>query len=248
MVSNGIGGGRCGRCGYPVRGLPSFDCPECGNDLRVVGIVTAVVRSRPLQGARIVGFTFLFLAGIIPLWMLADGLLGSRWQAHRIDLIPDSRAYEASITTITEGYAWPFSRRRVRLEVRPPDAPAIQLHLRGSALAYEDSGGSGARVTGAKLTADVVAAWIGGSGVSASPQALKDESLDLFEMARAAQRGEMLHRGMLCFSPGGSTINSNGRGPSQAAIAGFFAAAWLIGASYFGRARRDDPLPPLARD
>ncbi|MDB5321315.1 MAG: Adenylate cyclase [Phycisphaerales bacterium] len=28
----------CGRCGYDVRGLPTFFCPECGSDLREVGI------------------------------------------------------------------------------------------------------------------------------------------------------------------------------------------------------------------
>jgi class 3 adenylate cyclase len=30
----------CGRCGYDVRGLPSFFCPECGSDLREVGITS----------------------------------------------------------------------------------------------------------------------------------------------------------------------------------------------------------------
>ena len=30
--------GTCGRCGYMVRGLTTFSCPECGADLREVGI------------------------------------------------------------------------------------------------------------------------------------------------------------------------------------------------------------------
>src|SRR5918993_4809070 len=30
----------CGNCGYFVRGITSFTCPECGKDLREVGIVT----------------------------------------------------------------------------------------------------------------------------------------------------------------------------------------------------------------
>ena len=30
---------KCGKCGYAVAGLPSFTCPECGSDLRSVGIV-----------------------------------------------------------------------------------------------------------------------------------------------------------------------------------------------------------------
>ena len=31
-------GAVCGRCGYSVKGLESFNCPECGADLREVGI------------------------------------------------------------------------------------------------------------------------------------------------------------------------------------------------------------------
>ena len=30
----------CGHCGYCVRGLPGLVCPECGSDLREVGILT----------------------------------------------------------------------------------------------------------------------------------------------------------------------------------------------------------------
>jgi hypothetical protein len=30
----------CARCGYNVKGLPSFTCPECGTDLRETGIHT----------------------------------------------------------------------------------------------------------------------------------------------------------------------------------------------------------------
>ena len=30
----------CRACGYAVKGLPSFTCPECGSDLREVGIDT----------------------------------------------------------------------------------------------------------------------------------------------------------------------------------------------------------------
>ena len=30
---------RCGQCGYLSKGAASFTCPECGSDLREVGIV-----------------------------------------------------------------------------------------------------------------------------------------------------------------------------------------------------------------
>jgi hypothetical protein len=35
-----VGEPSCGKCGYAVRGLASLNCPECGSDLREVGIVT----------------------------------------------------------------------------------------------------------------------------------------------------------------------------------------------------------------
>lgn len=36
---------QCGRCGYPVKGLPTFICPECGGDLREWGIRTQAMAS-----------------------------------------------------------------------------------------------------------------------------------------------------------------------------------------------------------
>jgi len=39
----------CGACSYSVDGLTTFTCPECGSDLRKVGIITPN-QSRPLPG------------------------------------------------------------------------------------------------------------------------------------------------------------------------------------------------------
>jgi len=33
---------RCGKCGYAVTALTTFRCPECGEDLRVAGIIPAI--------------------------------------------------------------------------------------------------------------------------------------------------------------------------------------------------------------
>jgi hypothetical protein len=40
LVRSRIAEPSCGRCGYCVRGLESMICPECGSDLRKVGILT----------------------------------------------------------------------------------------------------------------------------------------------------------------------------------------------------------------
>src|SRR4051812_17324269 len=54
----GGGGGSpraCGRCGYDVRGLPTFTCPECGSDLREVGIVSDAAPNAVILLAAAVG-------------------------------------------------------------------------------------------------------------------------------------------------------------------------------------------------
>ena len=38
--------GRCGWCGYSVEGLESMACPDCGKDLRQVGITRAYQLSK----------------------------------------------------------------------------------------------------------------------------------------------------------------------------------------------------------
>src|SRR4051812_8979326 len=42
-------GAVCGQCGYSVRGALTFTCPECGSDLREVGIVAD--RRKPWKSA-----------------------------------------------------------------------------------------------------------------------------------------------------------------------------------------------------
>src|SRR5688572_15999719 len=57
---------RCGHCGYAVTGLTTFTCPECGSDLREVGIVRRGGGGRFARaGSPVV--TFLRLVG----WQLA---------------------------------------------------------------------------------------------------------------------------------------------------------------------------------
>src|SRR3954471_19473227 len=54
----------CENCKYRVAGLNSFACPECGRDLRQVGIVTLPmeVRRRAALAPAIAGWIFIVLA------------------------------------------------------------------------------------------------------------------------------------------------------------------------------------------
>lgn len=61
----------CGRCRYCVRGLETFTCPECGSDLREVGILTPGAAKRMRTDARLLIWTGLSIA---PSLILAQAL------------------------------------------------------------------------------------------------------------------------------------------------------------------------------
>jgi hypothetical protein len=61
---------QCGKCGYTVRGISSMTCPECGSNLREVGVVTAPLRNvrvfKPLR------WSIGWLVAVIPLALAAS--------------------------------------------------------------------------------------------------------------------------------------------------------------------------------
>lgn len=56
----------CGKCRYPVRGLPTPACPECGSDLREVGILIPERASERIVGLR--QFAMLALVILAGVW------------------------------------------------------------------------------------------------------------------------------------------------------------------------------------
>lgn len=68
--SRGSGEMACGGCGYAVRGLQALQCPECGADLRAVGI------NRPKGGtARNVGIALTLGTALLLLTCLGSMFL-----------------------------------------------------------------------------------------------------------------------------------------------------------------------------
>ncbi len=67
----------CERCKYPVAGLAAFNCPECGTDLRLTGIITRPmeVRRRGNLFSAIMAWTV--LCAMVAL--VATSLFGSFW-------------------------------------------------------------------------------------------------------------------------------------------------------------------------
>jgi hypothetical protein len=105
----------CAACGYAVIGLPSHVCPECGSDLRVVGIRTPRAPDpRPLHVTLTVWL--LIVMGVATLtWDFVRPRLPVRYGSFdRILLTPSSNAYR-DVDVRAFGNGW--SRQRLRTDV-----------------------------------------------------------------------------------------------------------------------------------
>ena len=74
--SNAQGEMACGGCGYLVRGLEQLNCPECGADLRAVGISSGGSNGKRLTGILltvICGLLVFSCAGLTAIGFLSAG-------------------------------------------------------------------------------------------------------------------------------------------------------------------------------
>ena len=116
---------QCGHCDYDVRGLPEPICPECGSDLRIIGVKT--VREPPLRD--FAGLAFYFLLGGILIVPLTAGAVSGVGFAF-LGLLLDDLSDEVKTIVVLAGLAvtvvaylfalyliwlgWKASRREVR--------------------------------------------------------------------------------------------------------------------------------------
>jgi class 3 adenylate cyclase len=111
----------CGKCGYLVKGLTTFTCPECGSDLREVGILRgrqAHTRSRkprwPLLRASALPVAIWLVGCLIFIAIASFVIRQYLWPnlsvtTHKIDAYPKSRRFTA-IRFYTKTEAAAFGR------------------------------------------------------------------------------------------------------------------------------------------
>lgn len=88
----------CGRCGYGTRGISSLECPECGADLRVVGIRKPGEGKSLLAGCLMpLAFSFATYLLAILLFALLESFVVPTHSSDDFDLtfIPVSDEYDA---------------------------------------------------------------------------------------------------------------------------------------------------------
>ena len=210
----------CAGCGYSVHGLTGFTCPECGRDLREVGILTPHTAARRASFAASAGwFTaalaflgLLFVRGVSEL----SPEIGRSEHTYSFGS-PASRAY-GGVDVKAVGRSWGGTPRRVSvtLEFRPargserairPAGP-LQVDPRTGGYSYVDAVGTRVGAP-AGFGPDVVRAWLAALGVPADNERVRAEATRLAGTARVIGRGPRI--GVV--GMGMSSSSSNGNDP-----------------------------------
>ena len=210
----GAGAPSCGACGYDTTGLTSLTCPECGADLRAVGI-TRGRRAGALRG--FVASALVMLAA----WLfcgVASGTVVNQLLPARLDYEhevrltnPASAAYAAAVVK-ARSTAWgklrPTVTVRADLEraakpggAAPLPPPPLVLDPKTGGYEYVDAAGN--RVSRpSDFDVDAVLAWLSSAGADAGDARVREEAKQIWLALLRAGRNRRMN------SPVGGGIGS----------------------------------------
>ena len=252
----------CGACDYPVRGLPSFTCPECGNDLRDVGINTPR-QQRPLGlGAYLVGWTLLLPpSALIVTTLFAAFVVPQRvsWNKQVMLANPKSGAYAGfSITASGSGTRWPWADSPERPGLKTIDVNFLPHTGAGSTLTvemdlpgfrYPDASGRSVRSSTEVAQSDILD-WLTRGGVDISKPSIQTEASDLLWFIKALRDPNtppITPSRALKVQNQGSGMSVGTHPVFAWSALGFWFVVWLLGVRYLvRRLRRPNARPPVS--
>lgn len=233
--------GVCGNCGYIVRGLPTLLCPECGADLRVVGIVT--------KWRRPVGFWTAFAVWTVVSWfggalisvLVASCLLPQLWTTTNSRLLqqPVSAQYEAvSMGVVTSVAEWPWRHppasavpEFARLYIAKTTGLFTTLNVEFGERLRGRYGPGESTCLASGLTRERVLNWMSSAGVDVGREDVQREADELFGLVLAIPEQELSKIPCTSFlrSSSGSMSTCSLVPWGLPAMGGFIAALWIIG-------------------
>ncbi len=140
----------CGKCGYCVKGLTTFVCPECGSDLREVGIIRSqlnagVKTQRPWWPAFgwILGWSVAIgCVAVVLTVAVANWVWPVRWtRSVTLDLRAAGDRYRIDVAGVSVQSVWGTARviesaalppTTVSVAIRGPKLPPVRLAVDGS--------------------------------------------------------------------------------------------------------------------
>ncbi|HZW10448.1 MAG TPA: hypothetical protein VFF69_11145 [Phycisphaerales bacterium] len=241
-------GAACERCKYEVADLTSFTCPECGEDLRRVGIITPAMEARrrgSLAGA-ILGWTFLCAtfayAGMIATVMgqLSSGAVAGGVTSWQQSITPASGAYR-SLTAEYQSDGRSISSS-IELVLTTSDGATHPLTLDPGTMEVLGLGGGVAA-----WSPETIEAWYAQVGLDVSDPAIRAEAaevssfVDLLVMSPSgAFSPNLVHHQIQMISAGGPA--PPGRMINQGLVIlgglGVLAIVYVLGLAVIIRRRR----------
>jgi hypothetical protein len=192
----------CGACGYSVIGLERMICPECGCDLREVGIIPPGRRpAEPVAAA---------IALLILTFCVAGGLIAVALD----DVLPVQRVYASqvvfkyfnpasSVTVGAAGSNWSAQRLILPVKVdlaQAPRAPAplnsktLMADVATRTLRWTDSNGRAVQVQG-RISASEIRRWLKDCGVDESTSPIPAQADQIVAAINTvARQGPLLDR------------------------------------------------------
>ena len=245
----------CGKCGYFVKGLTTFTCPECGSDLREVGIMTAGSR-RPLSAlAKGIIWTIALPlpALLVSSLIVALGPQDHRHSDHRV-LSPSSRAYvQIALAAEARGpSAGSLRMEKLSFRLTPNPNSTVptgfgELTVDPSSFGYRYVRPDGRTIAAPSgLDAKVILDWMSPAGINVADSVIQTEAGELVAQAQAMCTGG----GPVVATPSFTSLRQSSSGRSSpafwltAVLVAFWPGVWLAGLWYIIR-RRPQPSAAL---
>ncbi len=230
---------KCGQCGYIVRGVAGVNCPECGADLREVGIVTGKSGLGVIVWAVVFSIVFSMVACVLT--GIAVEFIGPR-SYHRYENLslsnPSSGKYmQIDIDADAKKVVWfsgypnnnrPLPMEQVQLTITAHDGTVSKINIDTGTLGYRYGGKDGTIVSANQgLNQQIILDWMKSAGVDTAGNNVRTEADTLLAVAAGSF--------MNMQTPGFSRISgtsSSGSGTSSEGLFGmiaFWFTLWCIG-------------------
>ena len=235
----------CDRCGYPARGLTTFICPECGSDLREVGIRTPAMRRAAGPIAIVIARTLLVGVPALVVTALLSGILTEQTAEGTMSFAPPftERADTppaGTLDTLTVTYTGArLSLGGGRAQRTPvdhatfivqavghrPTSLEVDVKRRTATGTFEPS-----RTRSGEMNQPLVLAWLAAAGLDAGSPAtrqLADEIVASADELRA-DRPDGVGFSRLERGGGGSGVSSGPAPLVTVALAILWGVVWLV--------------------
>lgn len=217
----------CGRCGYPVAGLSSHECPECGTDWRIAGVSTPslIMRHRGSTASAIMAWTIANFSvasvalSVIGFTYAAVGVrtMTSGPQTWSTPLYPASKAYTSVDVVSTTTFGAPPTKNSLTLNLNLTDGSTWSMDIDAATSTATIKNPSGTPQT-STYGPGSVAAFYGAAGLTTSPAAAEAAELqriaDIELMSPYTQPSQMtlttLTAGAPNFSGASSFVGNSG--------------------------------------